>query len=275
MLVIGLMIAFAAGIVTRVAYRPHLAQLNLLVVSLPPIIACLIHGGHVYLCLAFILTVFLLGAFETVQHLYETVVSQLTLKLRFAGLARLDPLTGLSNRLVLNENLERMLAQAYRNNLGLAVHSLDLNHFKAANDSFGHPVGDLLLREVARRLSQLTRASDLLVRLGGDEFILVQTDVSTREQALALASRILTDVSAPYRIDGHDIVLGTSVGIALLPSEQLTPDDLLARADQALYQAKRAGIGFAIYTVAPQLVPAIDTGDATQRADERKTQGLR
>jgi len=275
MLVIGLMIAFAAGIVTRVAYRPHLAQLHLLVVSLPPIIACLIHGGHVYLCLAFILTVFLLGAFETVQHLYETVVSQLTLKLRFAGLARLDPLTGLSNRLVLNENLERMLAQAYRNNLGLAVHSLDLNHFKAANDSFGHPVGDLLLREVARRLSQLTRASDLLVRLGGDEFILVQTDVSTREQALALASRILTDVSAPYRIDGHDIVLGTSVGIALLPSEQLTPDDLLARADQALYQAKRAGIGFAIYTVAPQLVPAIDTGDATQRADERKTQGLR
>ena len=121
----------------------------------------------------------------------------------------------------------------------------------------------------------MTRASDLLVRLGGDEFILVQNDVSTREQALALDSRILTDVSAPYRIDGHDIVLGTSVGIALLPSEQLTPDDLLARADQALYQAKRAGNGFAIYTVAPQLVPAIDIGGGAQRADERKTQGLR
>jgi diguanylate cyclase (GGDEF)-like protein len=277
MLIIGLLVAYTAGIITRVAYRPRMAALNLLLVSVPSIIALLIHGGSVYFCLAFVMTIFLFGGFETVQHLYETFVSQLTLKLGYAGLARLDPLTGLSNRLVLNENLERMLAQAQRNDLGLAIHSLDLDHFKAANDRFGHPIGDALLREVARRLSQLTRASDLLVRLGGDEFILVQTDVSTREQALALASRILADVGATYRIEGHEIVLGTSIGIAMLTSEQLTADDLLARADQALYQAKRAGTGFAIHTFAPQLVPAIGDLDEAQsgKTNERKSQGLR
>ena len=277
MLIIGLLVAFAAGVITRVAYRPRLAALNLILVALPSIIALLIHGGAVYFCLAFVMTIFLFGGFETVQHLYETFVSQLTLKLGYAGLARLDPLTGLSNRLVLNENLERMIAQASRNDLGLAIHSLDLDHFKAANDRFGHPIGDALLREVARRLSQLTRASDLLVRLGGDEFILVQTDVSTREQTLALASRILADVSAIYQIEGHEIVLGTSIGIAMLTSEQLTAEDLLARADQALYQAKRAGTGFAIHTFAPQLVPAIGGLDEAQsgKTNERKSQGSR
>lgn len=277
MLIVAMLVAYAAGTVTRVAYRPQLALFNLSVVAIPPIVACLIHGGTVYLCLALVLTIFLLGGFETVQHLYETFVSQITLKLGYAGLARLDPLTGLSNRLVLNENLERMLAQARRNGIGLAIHSLDLNHFKAANDRFGHPVGDALLREVAQRLSRLTRASDLLVRLGGDEFVLVQTEVGTREQSLALASRIVADIGAAYRINGHDIELGTSIGIAMLSGDQLTTDDLLSRADQALYQAKRAGSGFVIYTMAPQLVPTMSHHDDAQpsQTNERKTLGMR
>ena len=277
MLIVAMLVAYAAGTVTRVAYRPQLALFNLIVVALPPIAACALHGGAVYLSLALVLTIFLFGGIETVQHLYATFVSQLTLKLGYAGLARLDPLTGLSNRLVLNENLDRMLAQAQRNGSGLAIHSLDLNHFKAANDRFGHPVGDALLREVAQRLSRLTRASDLLVRLGGDEFVLVQTEVSTREQSLALASRIITDISASYHIKGNEIALGTSIGIAKLTGEQLTPDDMLSRADQARYQAKRAGSGFVIYTMAPQLVPTLSNHDDPTRSqsDERKTVGMR
>ena len=277
MLVVAMLVAYAAGTVTRVAYRPQLALFNLSVVALPPIAACLLHGGTVYLCLALVLTIFLLGGFETVRHLYETFVSQLTLKLGYAGLARVDPLTGLSNRLVLNENLERMLAQARRNGIGLAIHSLDLNHFKAANDRFGHPVGDALLREVAQRLSRLTRASDLLVRLGGDEFVLVQTEVNTREQSLALASRIIADIGMSYHINGNEIALGTSIGIAMLTGEQLSTDDLLSRADQALYQAKRAGSGFVIYTMAPQLVPTTPDPDDAQpsQTSERKTLGMR
>lgn len=262
MLIIGMLVAFAAGTITRVAYRPQLALLNLVVVALPSIVACLINGGTAHYCLAFIMVVFLLGGFETVQHLYATIVSQLTLKLSFAGLARLDPLTGLSNRLVLNENLHRMLTHTRSSNANLAIHSLDLNDFKAANDRFGHPVGDALLQEVARRLLRLTRESDLLVRLGGDEFVLIQTQVDAREQALALAARIVGEIGGAYRVNGHEIKLGTSIGIAMTAGDDVTAEEILARADQALYQAKRSGSGFSFYAPAPQLVPSMPASDA-------------
>jgi len=267
MLIVGLLFAYAAGTVTRVAYRPHLAIANLLIIATPSIIACVWVGGMVYWCLAAIMTVFLLGAFETVQYLYATVVSQLTLKLRFAGLARLDPLTGLSNRLALNESLEAIVVTAAQEGRPLAIHSLDLNNFKQANDRFGHPVGDAVLREVAKRLRELTRQTDLLVRLGGDEFLLVQTDVESREHTLALAARIIKEIATTYYINGNAIQLGTSVGIAIMTSDQsLTADELLDRADQALYQAKRAGGGFAVYAAAPQLVPTLPEDDSTEAA---------
>jgi len=231
----------------------------------------------IYICLALTTVIFLFGAVDVIQHAYETIVSQLTLKRKFAGLAQLDALTGLSNRLGLNENLESIIADAQRSGYGLAVHSLDLDHFKAANDLYGHPAGDAILREVARRLTRLTRASDLLVRLGGDEFILVQTGVAEREQATGLASRIVEDLSSYYNINGYTIEIGTSVGIALLSDEQLTPDDLLIRADQALYQAKRTRSGYAVYTVAPHLVPSLIDGDdfRDSRDVNRKTANLR
>jgi diguanylate cyclase (GGDEF)-like protein len=274
MLITGALFAYAAGTITRVAYRPRLALLNLGIVAIPPAIACLLDGGVVHACLSLTMMIFLLGAVETTAHLYRTIVSHLTLKQRFAGLARLDPLTGLSNRLVLNEWLEPILAEANRKQIGLAVHSLDLNHFKAANDRFGHPAGDGILKEVAARLSLLTRSSDLLVRLGGDEFILIQTGVDTREQAISLATRIAQDIGAPYAISGYDIRIGTSIGIALLSREQLTAEELLVRADQALYQAKRTGTSFAVYTVAPQLVPLPQDHDA-EPAESRKLVNLR
>lgn len=270
MLMVGMMFAYAAGTVTRVAYRPRLAILNLLILSTPSMVACLFVGGTVYWCLAFLIVIFLLGGFETVQHFHATIVSQLTLKLRFAGLARRDALTGLSNRLALNENLEAIVATASQGNRPLAIHSLDLDNFKQANDRFGHPVGDAILREVAKRLSWLTRESDLLVRLGGDEFVLVQTEVESREQALALAARIIREIATTYQINGNAIQLGTSVGIAMMmPDQPLTAEELLDRADQALYQAKRTGSGFVVHAVAPQLVPALADGNEIE--DARKT----
>ncbi|CAN5203940.1 hypothetical protein BH10PSE11_BH10PSE11_15310 [soil metagenome] len=275
MLIIGVLSTYAAGTITRVAYRPRLAFTSVLIVSIPPAIACALHGGAIYICLALTTVIFLFGAADVIQHAYETIVSQLTLKRRFAGLAHLDALTGLSNRLGLSENLETVIADAQRNGYGLAVHSLDLDRFKAANDLYGHPAGDAILKEVARRLTRLTRASDLLVRLGGDEFVLVQTGVARREQAIGLASRIVEDIGSHYSINGYTIEIGTSVGIALLPDDQLTPEDLLARADQALYQAKRTRSGFAVYAVAPHLVP-IDAEDFTRTSvADRKTIKLR
>ena len=131
------------------------------------------------------------------------------------------------------------------------------------NDLYGHPAGDAILKEVARRLTRLTRASDLLVRLGGDEFVLVQTGVAEREQAIGLASRIV-GTSATTTPSMVTIEIGTSVGIALLTDEDLAPEDLLARADQALSQAKRTRSGYAVYTVAPHLVPSPADGDDFQ-----------
>lgn len=276
MLIVSVLSTYAAGTITRVAYRPRLAFTSILIVSIPPAVAGIIHGGAIYICLALTTIIFLFGAVDVIQHAYETIVSQLTLKRRFAGLAQLDALTGLSNRLGLNENLETVIADAQRNGYGLAVHSLDLDRFKAANDLYGHPAGDAILKEVARRLTRLTRASDLLVRLGGDEFILVQTGVAERDQAIGLASRIVEDVNSYYNINGYTIEIGTSVGIAILTDEQLTPDDLLIRADQALYQAKRTRSGYAVYTLAPHLVPLIDGDDFQDTsAANRKTANLR
>lgn len=264
MLIVGVISTYAAGTVTRVAYRPRLALINLSIVAIPPSIACMAHGGLIYISLGLVTLIFLIGAFDIIQHAYDTAISQLSLKRRFAGLAQRDALTGLANRLGLSENLETVIAEAQRGGHGLAVHSLDLDRFKAANDLYGHPAGDAILKEVARRLTRLTRASDLLVRLGGDEFVLVQTGVAEREQAIGLASRIVEDIGNYYTINGYTIEIGTSVGIALLTDEDLAPEDLLARADQALYQAKRTRSGYAVYTVAPHLVPSPVDGDDFQ-----------
>lgn len=277
MLAVGMLSTYCAGTLMRVAHRPRLAIVNLLIISIPTPVAGIIHGGPIYLCLALMTGILLVGAFDIIRHSYNTTVSQITLKRQFAGLARQDALTGLSNRLELNERLELAIGDAQRNGCGLAVHSLDLDRFKAANDLYGHPAGDAILKQVAQRLSRLTRASDILVRLGGDEFVLVQTGVATREQATSLGSRIVEDICSHYNINGYTIELGTSVGIALLMDEQTTPDDLLARADQALYQAKRTKSGYAVYTVAPHLVPSLDDGDDFQdrNAISRKTVSLR
>lgn len=277
MLIMGVLSTYAAGTITRVAYRPRLAFTSILIVTVPPTIACALHGGAIYICVALTTIIFLFGAVDVIRHAYETIVSQLTLKRRFAGLAQQDALTGLSNRLGLSENLETVIADAQRNGYGLAVHSLDLDRFKAANDLYGHPAGDAILKEVARRLTRLTRASDLLVRLGGDEFVLVQTGVAEREQATGLASRIVADIGSYYSVNGYTIEIGTSVGIALLTDEQLTPDDLLNRADEALYQAKRTRSGYAVYAVAPHLVPTLNDGEEFQAtgAVNRKTVNLR
>ncbi len=277
MLAVGMLSTYCAGTLMRVAHRPRLAIVNLLIISIPTPVAGIIHGGPIYLSLALMTGILLVGAFDVIRHSYNTTVSQITLKRQFAGLARQDALTGLSNRLELNERLELAIGDAQRNGCGLAVHSLDLDRFKAANDLYGHPAGDAILKQVAQRLSRLTRASDILVRLGGDEFVLVQTGVATREQATSLGLRIVEDICSHYNINGYTIELGTSVGIALLMDERITPDDLLARADQALYHAKRTRSGYAVYTVAPHLVPSLNDGDDFQdhNAISRKTVNLR
>ena len=173
----------------------------------------------------------------------EDITQWQDVQAQIAHMARYDALTGLSNRLLFREQLERALSRISRND-EVAVHCIDLDNFKDINDALGHPVGDKLLKEVALRLGSTIRATDTLARLGGDEFAIVQVGREIQaSDASALASRIIDLMDPPYAIEGHQIFIGTSIGISVAPSDSVDPDSLLKNAEIALYRAKEDGRG--------------------------------
>jgi diguanylate cyclase (GGDEF)-like protein/PAS domain S-box-containing protein len=167
---------------------------------------------------------------------------------RLAHLAYHDSLTGLPNRSNVEEQLERELARARREDTTVATLYIDLDHFKLVNDSLGHAAGDQVLVQVAERIQAITRGGDLLARLGGDEFMLVCPGVDG-PGAVAVAEKILAALDASLVLDGAEFQLGASIGIAVGPHDGVDPEDLLKHADTAMYQAKRAGRdAYALYS---------------------------
>jgi diguanylate cyclase (GGDEF)-like protein len=173
---------------------------------------------------------------------HEDITERRRAEAKIAHLARHDMLTNLPNRVLFREHLENAFDRIQPGR-GFAVHCLDLDHFKTVNDTLGHPIGDELLKLVAIRLIEAVAKTDFIARIGGDEFAVVQTNVSRPEQCSQLASRIVEQVSRPYDIDGRHIVIGASIGIAVAPSDGVNPDLLLKNADMALYLAKGDGRG--------------------------------
>jgi diguanylate cyclase (GGDEF)-like protein len=157
-------------------------------------------------------------------------------------LARHDVLTGLSNRMAFRDEVASGLRRARRGQ-GMALLYLDLDRFKAVNDTLGHPAGDRLLCEVADRLRATVREADSITRLGGDEFAIAQTGNEQPAAAENLARRLIETVSRPYEIDGQIVVVGVSIGITIAERDDIEVDQLLRRADMALYVAKRDGRG--------------------------------
>ena len=157
-------------------------------------------------------------------------------------MARHDALTLLPNRVLFHENLELDLGRVRRDET-LAVLCLDLDNFKSVNDTLGHPIGDALLKAVAGRLLGCVNDADTVARLGGDEFAIVQVDAAQPVAATVLAQHLIETLSAPYEIDGHYVVIGTSAGIAIAPHDGSDPDEILKNADMALYRAKAEGRG--------------------------------
>src|SRR5665811_344725 len=156
-------------------------------------------------------------------------------------LAMHDSLTGLSNRVQFHQHLERAVARAKRHGNMMAVFCLDLDRFKGVNDTLGHATGDALLEEVAARLKESTREVDLVGRLGGDEFAVVAEEIDTPEDAMRLARRICNALGAGYQVNGHEVTISASVGIALGPLDGEPIDALMKNADLALYRAKEDG----------------------------------
>lgn len=160
---------------------------------------------------------------------------------KIALLARTDALTGLANRATFIERLRHSFAAARRGAPSFAVLYLDLDRFKDVNDTLGHPVGDLLLETVAKRLESTTREIDLVGRPGGDEFAVLQTDLSDPADAGALAAKIRAALAVPFHLAGNELHLTASVGISTYAPDIASADDMLAQADLALYRAKDEG----------------------------------
>ncbi len=151
-----------------------------------------------------------------------------------------DVLTTLPNRVYLHDRLHQAISSAQRHDHSLAVCILDLDGFKAVNDRYGHAIGDLLLVEVANRLSRELRAEDMLARLGGDEFVLLLDQVD-EELLPAALQRVLDVIAVPFHIDGHLLKVAGSLGVTIYPKDNEGPDTLLRHADQAMYEAKQSG----------------------------------
>jgi diguanylate cyclase (GGDEF)-like protein/PAS domain S-box-containing protein len=156
-------------------------------------------------------------------------------------LARHDPLTGLPNRMFLEERLEGMLALARRHEVGAAVLFIDLDDFKDVNDSLGHHAGDAVLREIAMRLKGALREADLVARLGGDEFLVVLADIGSPDDAGRVAEKLIKVIGAPVELEGRAMGVTPSIGISLYPDDGTAVEDLIRKADAAMYRAKYAG----------------------------------
>lgn len=247
---ISLVFTFGAGVVSRTSYRPRLCVGSLLIAVIPTALAMLWHATtaseellhtQFFLLFALLLLAVLAMSLDSVRHLHAAAVEQLMTKHDLAKLARYDALSGLPNRLMLREIFHARLEEAQRTGTQLALHYLDLDGFKAINDGYGHPVGDQMLQEVAKRLLATIRSEDVAFRLGGDEFVLIQAGVSHRDEAELLARRVIKHLSEAYVFDGADMRISVSVGIALTGVFGSELDDLVACADAALYRSKARG----------------------------------
>jgi diguanylate cyclase (GGDEF)-like protein len=168
------------------------------------------------------------------------------------SLARNDSLTGLANRRLLAERMTMALAHARRKKTAMAVVYVDLDGFKQVNDTLGHDIGDALLKMVAGRLAAMVREEDTLARMGGDEFIIILTDINRPDSAATVASKVLQVVAQPYSIDGHTVHITTSAGVGIYPVHGEDANTLIKSADLALYEAKHAGKN--VYRISERIV---------------------
>lgn len=192
---------------------------------------------------------FLARNFDAMLDRIEIYQNSLSLELnerrsaeeRLYKLAYSDALTHLPNRTFFNRHLEEKLVEIETLGGSLALMFIDLDNFKSANDNFGHHIGDELLKSASERLSQAVRGSDIVCRLGGDEFAVVIEDFRGAVQVESVAKKMITAMSYPFQIEGHELYIGASIGIALAPEHATEPNDLVRCSDTAMYRAKSGG----------------------------------
>ena len=184
---------------------------------------------------------FALLAALVLGHMRRTAATIASGETRLRHLAMHDPLCGLPNRIHFGEHLEETIARVRRGSPASALLYIDLDHFKDVNDTLGHPIGDELLRAVTQRLTNTVRDDDLVARIGGDEFAIITTAGAEHSTLLTIASRLIAAICAPYTIHNKTIVIGASIGIAVVHEHIGGAADVMRHADMALYRAKNEG----------------------------------
>jgi diguanylate cyclase (GGDEF)-like protein/PAS domain S-box-containing protein len=181
------------------------------------------------------------GRPHTVEGLAEDITERKLSEIHLQRKATFDELTNIPNRFLFLDRFEQMLAQCRRTGQPLSLLYIDLDGFKAVNDSHGHHVGDSLLHEAAQRLHERVRKSDTVARLGGDEFTVLLNNVNDPEDIQTIAAAIIESLSRPYQPEGIECTIGASIGVSIYPQHGDDPDTLINNADAAMYKAKSRG----------------------------------
>lgn len=239
MLAICVIVGYCAGTATNCGSRPKLAIASIVLAVGPPILVSLFTPDAPYIAMAFIASAFVLSAIQSILTRFAVSKAEIGGRLVSVSMARRDTLTTLPNRLALQEYYDERAALISPNQ-PLAVHYLDLDGFKPVNDRLGHAAGDVLLQKVADRLRGAVRSGDIVARMGGDEFAVIQFGLHHADEATLLARRITAAIEQPFLIEQNDVSISTSIGTTVSHDREQDLDSLLKDADAKLYQFKQA-----------------------------------
>jgi len=236
----ALLFGYSAGVASRMSVRPLISAIAISIAAVPTTISAAFAGDTAHWLLATMFAVFLLAAMQSVWHVYRTASQQILLRLEMERLARVDPLTGLANRIALREGFARSPHTA---GPMIAVHCLDLDGFKAINDRLGHSAGDDLLIAIGVRLRGLIAPHDIAARVGGDEFVVVQTQIQNTQDVEQTAHDVFQSLTTPFDIFDEAVRVGVSLGYTVRPAKDAEFSTMIRLADAASYRAKRNGGG--------------------------------
>lgn len=238
----ALLFAYGGGLVARTSIVPWICRTSLAIAVIISTIALIVADNPVNSVLLVLVALMFIGGVSTTNVIYNAMYGYIDGQRRLDLAVNTDALTGLPNRAALKKHISDCVE--LRSNGGLlGAHFIDLDRFKQVNDTHGHIIGDEVLRFAAERIASSVREQDFVSRYGGDEFVVVQSELNRRQDAELLGQRLVARLSEPYEIDGRRIEIGASDGIALVAAGDTAAIDLLALSDAALYQAKKAGRG--------------------------------